>query len=92
MKLRTTKFVNDVSAKQRVKPVTTSKAKQQLLAKQIFSLQTRKFRRDRIIPLKIELTWSADLIAKPSLSKYNNYHRFILTDMLTKYAWDLYSP
>ena len=34
-------------------------------------------------------TWSADLIDKSSLSKYNNNYKFILTniDIFTKYAW-----
>ena len=34
-------------------------------------------------------TWSADLIDKSSLSKYNNNYKFILTviDIVTKYAW-----
>ena len=37
---------------------------------------------------KVE-TWSADLIDKLSLSKYNNNYKFILTvvDIFTKYAW-----
>ena len=34
--------------------------------------QTTKFRRERIIPLYKDETWSADLIDKSSLSKYNN--------------------
>ena len=46
--------------------------KQQLLAKDVFSPQLTKFRRERIIPLYNNETWSADLIVKSSLSKYNN--------------------
>ena len=63
--------------------------KQQLLAKEVFSPQITKFRRERIIPLYKDETWSADLIDKSSLSKYNNNYKFILTviDIFTKYAW-----
>ena len=62
---------------------------QQLLAKEVFSPQITKFRRERIIPLYIDETWSADLIDKSSLSKYNNNYKFILTviDIFTKHAW-----
>ena len=62
---------------------------QQLLAKELFSPQITKFRRERIIPLYKVKTWSADLIDKSSLSEYNNNHKFILTviDIFTKYAW-----
>ena len=35
---------------------------QQLLAKEVFSSQITKFRRQRIIPLYKDETWSADLI------------------------------
>ena len=62
---------------------------QQLLAKEVFSPQITKFRRERIKPLcKIE-TWLADLIDKSSLNKYNNNYKYILAviDILTKYAW-----
>ena len=64
------------------------KQQQQLLAKESFSPQITKFRRERIIPLYKDETWSADLIDKSSLSKSNNYYKFILTviDILTKYA------
>ena len=66
----------------------TIKTKQQLLAKEVFSPQITKFRRERIIPFYKDKTWSADLIDK-SLSKYNNNCKFILTgiDIFTKYAW-----
>ena len=62
---------------------------QQLLAKEVFSPQITKIRRERIIPLYKDETWSADLIDKSSLSKYNNNYKFILTviDIFTKYAW-----
>ena len=62
---------------------------QQLLAKEVFSPQITKFKRKRIIPLYKDETWSADLIDKSSLSKYNNNYKFILTviDIFTKYAW-----
>ena len=67
----------------------TIKTKQQLLTKEVFSRQITKFRRERIIPLYKDETWSADLIHKSSLSKYNNNYKFILTviDIFTKYAW-----
>ena len=42
----------------------TIKTKQQLLAKEVFYHQLTKFRRERIIPLHNDKTWSADLIAK----------------------------
>ena len=66
----------------------TIKTKQQLLAKEVFGPQITKFRRQRIIPLYKDETWSADLIDKSSLSKYNNNSKFILTviDIFTKYA------
>ena len=62
---------------------------QQLLAKEVFSPHITKFRRERIIPLYKDETWSADLIDKSSLSKYNKNYKFILTviDIFTKYAW-----
>ena len=65
------------------------KQQQQLLAKEVFSPQITKFRRERIIPLYKDETWSADLIDKSSLSKYNNNYKFISTviDIFTKYAW-----
>ena len=55
------------------------KQQQQLLAKEVFSPQITKFRRERIIPLYKDETWSADLIDKSSLSKYNNNYKFLLT-------------
>ena len=65
------------------------KQQQHLLAKEVFSPQITKFRRERIIPLYKDETWSADLIDKSSLRKYNNNYKFILTviDIFTKYAW-----
>ena len=65
------------------------KQQQHLLAKKEVSPQITKFRGERIIPLYKDETWSADLIDKSSLSKYNNNYKFILTviDMFTKYAW-----
>ena len=59
------------------------------LPKEVFSIQITKFRRERIIPLYKDETWSADLIDKSSLTKYNNNYKFILTviDIFTKYAW-----
>ena len=64
---------------------------QQQLAKEVFSPQITKFKRQRIIPLYKDETWSADLIDKSSLSKYNNNYEFILTviDLFTKYAWTI---
>ena len=55
----------------------------------MFSPQITKFRRERIIPLYKDETWSADLIDKSSLNKYNNKYKFILAviDIFTKYAW-----
>ena len=62
---------------------------QQQLAKEVFSPQITKFKRQRIIPLYKDETWSADLIDKSSLSKYNNNCKFLLTviDIFTKDAW-----
>ena len=62
---------------------------QQQLAKEVFSPQIAKFKRQRIIPLYKDETWSADLIDKSTLSKYNINYKFILTviDIFTKYAW-----
>ena len=61
---------------------------QHLLAKEVFSPQITKCRRERIIPLYKDETWSADLIDKSSLSKYNNNYKFIIIviDIFTKYA------
>ena len=63
---------------------------QQLLAKEVFSPLITKFRRESIIiSLNKDETWSADLIDKSSLTKYNKNYKFILTviDIFTKYAW-----
>ena len=67
----------------------TIEKQQQQLAKEVFSPQITKFKRQRIIPLYRDETWSADLTDKSSLSKYNNNYKFILTviDIFTKYAW-----
>ena len=70
----------------------TIKTKQQLLAKEVISPQIKKFRRERIKPLYKDETWSADLIDKSSLCKYNNIKfnkKFILpvVDIFTKYEW-----
>ena len=67
----------------------TIEKQQQQLAKEVFSPQITKFKRQRIIPLYKDETWSADLIDKSSLDKYNNNYKFILTviDMFTIYAW-----
>ena len=61
---------------------------QHLLAKEVFSPQITKFRRERTIPLYKDETWSADLIDKSSISKYSNNYKFILTviDIFTKCA------
>ena len=50
----------------------TIKAKQQQLAKEVFSPQITKIRGQRKIPLYKDETRSADLIDKSPLSKYNN--------------------
>ena len=50
----------------------------QLLAKEILSPQITMLRREKIIPLYKAETWSADLIDKSSLSKYNNNYKYIL--------------
>ena len=65
------------------------KQQQQLLAKEVISPQITKFRRERIIPLYKDETWSADFIDKSSLNKNNHNYKFILTvrDVFTKYAW-----
>ena len=65
------------------------KQQQQQLPKEVFSPQITKFKRERIIPLYKDETWSVDLIDNSSLSKYNKIYKFILTviDIFTKYAW-----
>ena len=62
------------------------KQQQRLLAKEVFSPQITSFRRERTIPIYKDETWSADLIDKSSLSKYNNNYKFIITvtDIFTK--------
>ena len=64
------------------------KQQQQLLAKEVFSPEITEFRRQRILPLYKDETWSADLFDKSYLSKYNNNYNFLLTvvDIFTKYA------
>ena len=71
-----------------MKQQDTIKTKKQLLAKEIFSPQITKLRKERIIPLYKDETWSAELIDKSSLSKYNYNYKFVLTviDIFTKYA------
>ena len=64
MNIPSNTLVNEVSARQRVKPTITIKTKQQLLAKDVFSPQITKFRRERIIQLYKDETWSADLVDK----------------------------
>ena len=49
--------------------------KQQLLAKEVFSPQITKFRRERIVPLYKHEAWSADLFDKSSLSKNNKNYK-----------------
>ena len=65
------------------------KQQRQQLAKEVFSPHKTKFRRERIIPLYKDGTWSADLIDKSSLSKYYSNYKFILTviDIFTKCAY-----
>ena len=53
--------------------------KQHLLGKEVVSHQITKFRKERIIPLYKDETWSADLIDKSSLTKHSNNYKFILT-------------
>ena len=67
----------------------TIEKQQQQLAKEVFSPQITKFKRQKIKLIYKDETWSADLIDKSSLSKYNNNYKFILTviDIFTKYAW-----
>ena len=62
------------------------KHQKNLLAKEVFSPQITMFRRERIIPLYRDETWSADFIEDSSLSKYYNTYKFILTviDIFTK--------
>ena len=55
----------------------TIEKQQQQLAKEVFGPQITNFKRQRIIPLYKDETWSADLIDKSSLSKYNNNYKFI---------------
>ena len=76
-------------ASQMTMSINKTLEKQQQLAKEVFSPQITKFKRQRIIPLYKDETWSADLIDKSSLSKHNNNYKFILTviDIFTKYAW-----
>ena len=75
-------------ASQMTMSINKTLEKQHQLAKVVFSPQITKFKRQRIIPLYKDETWSADLIDKSSLSKYNNNYKFILTviDIFTKYA------
>ena len=68
---------------------STIKTKQQLLAREVFSTQITKLRRERIIPLYKDETFSADLIDKSSLNNYSNNLKFILTVIyiFTKCEW-----
>ena len=69
----TTSLMNELPAKQIGETMTTTSInklqQQQQLAKEVFSPQITKFRRERIIPLYKDETWPADLIDKLSLSK-----------------------
>ena len=49
MKTSAITLVNEVSAKQRVKPGITTKAKQQVLSLKIFCPIVTKFKRERIV-------------------------------------------
>ena len=71
-----------------MKKQSTIKTKQQLLAKEVFTPRITKFRTEKLIPRYKKETWSADLIDKSSLNKFNNNYKFILTvtDIFTKYA------
>ena len=62
--------------------------KQQILAKEVFSPQLTTFRRERLILLYKDETWSAYLIDTSCLSQYNNNYKFILTviAIFKKYA------
>ena len=51
--------------------------KQQLLDKEVISLQITKFRRERIISLCKSETFSADLIDKSSLNKNKNNYKLL---------------
>ena len=68
---------------------TKTKAKQQLLAKDLFCPQIKRFKRKRIAPLFKDDNWSADLIDEPSLSKRIKNYKLIWTviDLFAKYAW-----
>ena len=68
----TTRLVNEVSEKQRVKSTTIIKTKQQLLAKEVSSHKKTEFRREILISLNKDGTWSAGLIVQSSLSKNKN--------------------
>ena len=72
----TTTLMNRVPAKGLEKAPTmdetTTNTKPQLLAKEVFRPQLANFKRERIIPLYKDTTWSAELIDRSSLSKYNN--------------------
>ena len=63
--------------------------KQQLLAEEVFSPRITKFRRERVIPLYKDETWSASSIEKSSLSKYKNNYNFnlVVIDIFKEYAW-----
>ena len=71
----TISLMNEILAKQTGETMTTSimkqqgttKSKQKLVAKEVFSPQITKFRRERIIPIYRDKTWSADLNNKSSL-------------------------
>ena len=54
-----------------MKQQSTIKTKQPV-AKEVFSPQITKDRRERMTPLYEDETWSAGLIDKSSLNKYNN--------------------
>ena len=65
----TTTSISQAMTKSIMKQQYTIKTKQQLLAKEVFSPQVPKFRREGIIALYKDETWSADLIDKSSLNK-----------------------
>ena len=85
----TTSLIREPASQMTMSINKTLEKQQQQLAKEVFSPQITKFKRQRIIPLYKDETWSADLIDKSSLSKFNNNYKFKLTviDIFTKYAW-----
>ena len=72
--------------------VSDSKAKTWLMKQRVYTLHKqpkRRFSRRRIVVQETDEQWQVDLCDLPSIARYNNGYRYILTviDCLSRFAW-----